>query len=155
MARISYNATTNSQGVANANITGQGLGKLKFIGKVDDIWSNTIEIEDYLFYDKAVTGQKNTNWISIRLDAVVTDEAGTLLNNVKYTVKFNVWPSQYTYDLIAKYNNSTAGSETSYENEDANIKKYLIQNPDGSYTLKTNTGSLIDLEINQLKNYIF
>ena len=66
-------------------------------------------------------------------------EAGTLLNNVKYTVKFNVWPSQYTYDLIAKYNNSTAGSETSYENEDANIKKYLIQNPDGSYTLKTNT----------------
>ena len=112
MARISYNATTNSQGVANANITGQGLGKLKFIGKVDDIWSNTIEIDDYLFYDKAVTGQKNTNWTSIRLDAV-TDETGTVLTangnyahymvinssqrfSVPLAVEFDVLETSYT-----------------------------------------------------------
>ena len=59
---------------------------------------------------------------------------GLLLDKVKYSVKFNVWPSQETYDLIANLKNEVI----SYENLDKNIKKYLIKSGDG-YTLYTNT----------------
>ena len=59
---------------------------------------------------------------------------GLLLNNVTYSVKFNVWPSQYTYDLIAALKN---GLE--YESLDENIRKYLAE--DGS--LRTNTTATI------------
>lgn len=59
---------------------------------------------------------------------------GLLLNDVTYSVKFNVWPSQYTYNLIAALKN---GLE--YESLDENIRKYLAE--DGS--LRTNTTATI------------
>ena len=56
--------------------------------------------------------------------------AGLLLNDVTYSVKFNVWPSQYTYDLIAALKNGL-----DYNTLDPNIRLYLSE--DGS--LRTNT----------------
>lgn len=58
---------------------------------------------------------------------------GLLDDGVTYTVTFDCWPSQETYDLIADLNNG----KVSYDSLDANIKQYLIKNGD-SYTLLTN-----------------
>ena len=62
------------------------------------------------------------------------DNVGLLLNGVKYSVTFNVWPSQYTYDLIADLNNGVQN----YDTLPSEIQKYLINN-NGSYILSTNT----------------
>ena len=59
---------------------------------------------------------------------------GLLLNNVTYSVKFNVWPSQYTYDLIAALKNGL-----DYDSLDENIRKYLSK--DGN--LRTNTTATV------------
>ena len=59
---------------------------------------------------------------------------GTLLDGVEYQVTFEVYPSQYTLDLIADLKNG----DVQYDSLDANIKKYLIKNGD-DYTLHTNT----------------
>ena len=64
-------------------------------------------------------------------------DVGTLLNGVTYTVTFDVWPSQTTLDIIADLKNDP----DSYADLDANIKKYIIDNGNGSYTLKTNTAA--------------
>ncbi|MBR2801400.1 MAG: Cna B-type domain-containing protein [Erysipelotrichaceae bacterium] len=56
---------------------------------------------------------------------------GTLLNGVTYSVTFDVYPSQYTYDLIADLKNGTV----TYASLDANIRKYLSED----YALTTNT----------------
>lgn len=61
--------------------------------------------------------------------------AGTLLDGVNYIVTFNVWPSQTTYDLISDLDNNIK----KYDDLDPEIKKYLIKNSDGSYSLRTNT----------------
>ena len=64
----------------------------------------------------------------------LSDE-GVLENDVKYTTTFTVYPSQYTYDLIADLKNG----KVTYNSLDANIKKYLVDNGNGTYSLRTNT----------------
>ncbi|MBQ8892248.1 MAG: Cna B-type domain-containing protein [Bacilli bacterium] len=54
-----------------------------------------------------------------------------LENGVKYTVTFDVYPSQETYDLVADLKNGTR----TYASLDSNIKKYLSED----YSLRTNT----------------
>ena len=56
---------------------------------------------------------------------------GTLLNDVKYQVTFDVYPSQYTYDLIADLQNGVR----TYDSLDEQEKLYLSD----TYELKTNT----------------
>ncbi|MBQ6662074.1 MAG: VWA domain-containing protein, partial [Firmicutes bacterium] len=58
---------------------------------------------------------------------------GILDNNVTYTVTFDVWPSQETYDMIADLENGVI----TYSQVPEAIQEYLIED-DGSYTLKTN-----------------
>ena len=70
----------------------------------------------------------SVNWILSK------DNVGLLLNNVKYSVTFDVWPSQYTYDLISDLDNGIK----KYDDLDENIKMYLV-GKDGSYSLQTNT----------------
>ena len=60
---------------------------------------------------------------------------GVLENDVTYTVKFEVYPSQETYDLIADLKNGTV----KYNDLDENVKKYLKEDGKGGYTLATNT----------------
>jgi len=59
---------------------------------------------------------------------------GILENGVTYTVDFDVWPTQETYDMIADLENG----DLDYDEDvpDA-IKEYLIKDGD-SYTLRTN-----------------
>ncbi|MEE3342834.1 MAG: Cna B-type domain-containing protein [Bacilli bacterium] len=64
------------------------------------------------------------------------EKVGLLLNDVKYTVTFNVWPSQTTYDLISDFDN---GIEDYNDPKYKEIREYLILNDDGSYSLRTNT----------------
>ena len=66
------------------------------------------------------------------------DKVGVLLNGVKYSVTFNVWPSQDTYDLISDLDNGIL----KYDDLDDNIKKYLTSN-DGNYSLATNTIAIL------------
>ncbi len=56
---------------------------------------------------------------------------GTLLDGVTYEVTFDVYPSQYTLDLIARMKNG----EIKYSDLDSEVKKYLKED----YTLHTNT----------------
>ena len=56
---------------------------------------------------------------------------GTLLDGVTYEVTFDVYPSQYTLDLVAQMKNG----EVEYADLDPNVKKYLKED----YTLHTNT----------------
>ena len=56
---------------------------------------------------------------------------GTLLDGVTYEVTFDVYPSQYTLDLIAQMKNG----EIKYSDLDSEVKKYLKED----YTLHTNT----------------
>lgn len=89
-------------------------------------WTNATE-----FYNKAPTAAtlNSSGQVDWSLSSV-----GLLLDKVKYSVKFNVWPSQYTYDLIADLKNGVI----SYDELDKNIKNYLINTGNG-YTLYTNT----------------
>lgn len=67
---------------------------------------------------------------------------GTLLNGVTYTVTFDVWPTQTTYDLIAdlengvvNYSDLSSSSSSKY----AGLDKYIHNSFDGKYYLDTNT----------------
>ena len=59
-------------------------------------------------------------------------QCGVLVNGATYTVSFDVWPSQETYDLIAELKNGKPYSEV-----DANVRNYLSED----FVLKTNTGA--------------
>ncbi len=58
---------------------------------------------------------------------------GLLDNDVVYEVRFDAWPSQYTYDLIADLKNG----KVQYDSLDPEVQKYLKKTGD-EYTLLTN-----------------
>ena len=62
---------------------------------------------------------------------------GVLENGVRYTVTFDCYPSQTTYDIIAQLKNG----DIEYDSLDSEIKKYLVDNGGGSYSLRTNTNA--------------
>ena len=68
---------------------------------------------------------------------------GALLDGVKYSITFDVYPSQETYDMIADLKNAgntTEERRTAYEALDSNIKQYLDHDDEYfNYYLKTNT----------------
>lgn len=67
------------------------------------------------------------------------ESEGVLENGVKYTVTFDCYPSQETYDIIAKLKN---GDMTWAQVEAQGLDKYIV-NKDGSYSLRTNTNAEI------------
>ena len=67
---------------------------------------------------------------------------GVLENGVEYKVTFDVWPSQYTLDLIANLKNGSI----KYEDLDENIRLYLTED----YQLATNT--VAELKYNDTRN---
>ena len=58
-----------------------------------------------------------------------------LEDGVTYSVEFDVWPSQESYDLIADLNNGLKD----YDSLPQTTKNQINDNGDGTYTLKTNT----------------
>ncbi len=67
---------------------------------------------------------------------------GVLENGVRYTVTFDVYPSQYTYDTIAQLKNG----DITYDSLDSEIKKYIVDNGGGNYTLRTNTNASLSYD---------
>jgi pilin isopeptide linkage protein/uncharacterized repeat protein (TIGR01451 family) len=62
---------------------------------------------------------------------------GVLENGVRYTVTFDCYPSQYTYDTIAQLKNG----DITYDSLDSEVKKYIVDNGNGNYSLRTNTNA--------------
>ena len=67
---------------------------------------------------------------------------GVLDDGVKYTVTFDCYPSQYTYDTIAQLKNG----DISYSDLDPEIQKYIVDNGNNSYSLRTNTKATLDYD---------
>jgi pilin isopeptide linkage protein len=65
---------------------------------------------------------------------------GVLDDGVKYTVTFDCYPSQYTYDTIARLKNG----DLQYSELDPEIQKYIVDNENGTYSLRTNTTATLD-----------
>ena len=63
---------------------------------------------------------------------------GVLENGVTYKVTFDVYPSQYTYDLVADLKNGTKN----YSDLPSEIKQYLH----ADYTLETNTSATLSYD---------
>ena len=105
--------------------------------------SNSVTVEG-----KVVGGQLKYKWVKNALynydvpEAEFVDGAvnwdlssvGTLLDKVTYSVKFTVYPSQETLDIIADIKNKP-GENGAWKSLDSEIKKYI----DVNGNLKTNT----------------
>lgn len=65
---------------------------------------------------------------------------GVLDDGVKYTVTFDCYPSQYTYDTIARLKNG----DLQYSKLDPEVQKYIVDNGNGTYSLRTNTTATLD-----------
>lgn len=112
--------------------------------------SETYEVLDTLFYDKAVTGQKNSNWSLIRLDTPVTDETGTLLtangNYAHYVVvntnqRFSV-PVAVEFDVL----------ETSYSSSKPSLN--IVDNGfDNKSNLDSNSHYKFEIDSTGFKCY--
>ena len=97
------------------------------------------------FYDKAapeaslVTDEDGSQSVDWDISSL-----GVLLNGVTYTVTFDAWPTQYTYDLIADLENGTVqysqlSSSPSNTSEYAGLDQYISKDFEGKYFLRTNT----------------
>ena len=69
-------------------------------------------------------------------------ELGVLDDGVKYTVTFDCYPSQYTYDTIAKLKNG----DIKYSELDPEVQKYIVDNKNGTYSLRTNTNATLSYD---------
>lgn len=69
-------------------------------------------------------------------------EEGVLENGVTYTVTFDCYPSQETYDIIAKLKN---GDMTWDDVKKEGLDKYIVDNG-GSYSLRTNTNATLSYD---------
>lgn len=132
---ITYTATV-SGGTVTIQWTSDGIAKTAtYPGSISS--GNVLTVEwtrSTAFYAMS----PNAAYYNSSSKAVIWNPIGTstLLDGVTYEVTFEVYPSQYTMDLIADLKNNTV----TYESLDANIKKYLLKDEDGDdYTLLTNT----------------
>ncbi len=102
-------------------------------------------------YSSTANGGLGVEWTSsddpapptatVENGAVIWDLSplGVLENDVVYTVTFQVYPSQELYDLIADLKNG----KVQYGDLDENVRKYLHDNGNGSYSLDTNTDATL------------
>ncbi|MBQ2040610.1 MAG: Cna B-type domain-containing protein [Lachnospiraceae bacterium] len=67
------------------------------------------------------------------------ESQGVLENGVRYTVTFDCYPSQETYDTIAQLKNG----DITYASLDSEIKKYIEDKGNGNYALRTNTNATL------------
>ncbi|MBR3209205.1 MAG: Cna B-type domain-containing protein, partial [Bacilli bacterium] len=80
---------------------------------------------------------------------------GVLLNGVTYSVTFDVWPTQYTYDLIADLENDTVDYSDLHEGADseyAGLDQYISKSLTGKYFLETNTKAILSYKDTRLEN---
>ncbi|MDD6512919.1 vWA domain-containing protein [Sharpea azabuensis] len=124
-------AISNSLGQSNVKVTDGVTSLSKISANVDGTPSNFV-------YKKNGAVWANAPAAKIVDSKVVWDlsSVGALENNAKYSVEFDVWPSQDAFDLVADLNN---GKQT-YDSLSNEIKSQLKKDEDtGKYFLNTNT----------------
>lgn len=136
--------TETSKGVYTATWTDstgahtvEGLKAEYNLGKLKYKWESK---NDFYNFDPPAAELKSQTVDGVTSDTVVWDlnSVGTLLNGVKYSVTFDVYPSQYTYDTIAQLKNG----DIQYDNLPKLVKDYLVKDGD-NYSLKTNTSAQV------------
>ena len=123
-------AISNSLGQSNVTVT-DGVTSLSTIS------ANVAGNLEGFIYKKNDQEWTDAPKAKIENNKVVWDlsSVGSLENGAKYSVEFNVWPSQAAFDLVADLNN---GKQT-YDNLDEATKEQLTKDNNGNYFLKTNT----------------
>ena len=124
-------AISNSLGQSNVKVTDGVTSLSKISANVDGTPSNFV-------YKKNGAVWANAPAAKIVDSKVVWDlsSVGALENNAKYSVEFDVWPSQDAFDLVADLNN---GKQT-YDSLSNEIKSQIKKDDDtGKYFLNTNT----------------
>ena len=110
---------------------------------------------------------QNSEWIDAPEADITEDnhviwdvtENATLEAGVTYSVTFTVWPSQESYDIIADINNGiirnadgtiarTGTPAQAYAAQPEEIRRQIVINAQGEYTLKTNTNAGITYKYN-------
>ena len=125
---------SSSVGYTNISMT-DGLTDLTSSMKIDG------KISDLTYTRSGGSYGSGTVWADAP-QATTTDDAinwnlgpTVLEDGVTYSVSFLVWPKQESYDLVADLNNG----KISYDELTESQKSSVIENSDGTYTLKTNT----------------
>lgn len=124
-------AISNSLGQSNVTVT-DGVTSLSTIS------ANVAGDPEGFIYKKNDEEWLDAPQAKIENHKVVWDlsSIGSLENGAKYSVEFDVWPSQDAFDLVADLNNKLK----SYDTLDPELKSQLIKDEDtGKYSLKTNT----------------
>jgi|GEM_PF-1014313 len=123
-------AISNSLGQSNVKVTDG-------VTSVSTISANVAGNPEGFIYKKNDKEWLNAPQAKIENHKVVWDlsSIGSLENGAKYSVEFDVWPSQDAFDLVADLNN---GKQT-YDNLDEATKEQLTKDNNGNYFLKTNT----------------
>ena len=122
--------TANNDGTVTATSDRFVNGPVTVTGKIENNaltyeWTEATEL--YNFAPPAASFNSSTGSVDWNLESL-----GTLLNGVTYTVTFDVYPSQETYDLVANLKNGAIRynahySETEYNALPANLKKYYTK----------------------------
>ena len=140
---VNYTATVSGENVTISWNNGANTATYK--GKVN-AGSLTLEWTEstgfYNFAPPAATFNSTTGAVDWDLNSL-----GTLLDDVKYTVTFDVYPSQYTLDLIADLKNDPS----LYNTLDANINNYIVKDGD-DFKLATNTGATLTYKDTRIDN---
>ena len=123
-------AISNSLGQSNVTVT-DGVTSLSTIS------ANVAGNPEGFIYKKNDKEWLDAPQAKIENHKVVWDlsSIGSLENGAKYSVEFDVWPSQDAFDLVADLNN---GKQT-YDKLEEATKKQLTKDNNGNYFLKTNT----------------
>ena len=121
------NATINDGTTHNVKTTS---GQIANLLEVDEdsfkYYKNDVEWSDA----PKATFNKTTGEVEWDLSSL-----GVLENGVTYRVTFDVYPSQYTYDIVSEMKNG----DLNWLSLDENVRKYL----DIDYKLKTNTSATL------------
>lgn len=123
-------AISNSLGQSNVTVT-DGVTSLSTIS------ANVAGDPEGFIYKKNEKEWLDAPQAKIENHKVVWDlsSIGSLENGAKYSVEFDVWPSQDAFDLVADLNN---GKQT-YDNLEEATKNQLTKDNNGNSFLKTNT----------------
>jgi len=87
--------TTDSNGEITISYTGTAAGKIDVVVSYGSLLQETYELIDAMFYDKAVEGAKNSNWIAYRVTAT-TDSNGTVLTRGSGTGSYKCYVADST-----------------------------------------------------------
>ena len=102
-------------------------------------------VPNFKYYRSGGSYGNNQPWNDAPAAKIVNGEVvwdlsseGVLENGVRYTVTFDCYPSQETYDIIAKLKN---GDMQYSELVAEGLDQYIVDNGGGSYSLRTNTNA--------------